>query len=110
MYLALLFYVLGSVAVFFEHNLQFINVWWKDRHALSVLIFSMPIGFFYIKAWTYCVQTFGTAWSARFLFFGLSYMVFPVLAYVFLNESPWTTKTILSTILSVAIIAIQYKL
>ena len=76
---------------------------------LNVFLFSIPIGLFYIKAWTYFVQTLGSAWSARFLFFGLSYLVFPVLAYVFLNESPWSTKTILSTALSVLIIVIQYK-
>ena len=110
MHIALLFYLLGSVGVFFQHNLQFINDWWKDRHMFNVLIFSIPIGYCYIKSWTYFVQTLGTAWSARFLFFGLSYMIFPVLAYTFLNESPWTAKTILSTLLSVFIIIIQYKL
>jgi hypothetical protein len=48
--------------------------------------------------------------STRFLFFGLSYLVFPVLAYYFLRESPFTMKTVISTILSITIIYIQYRL
>ena len=110
MYFALLCYLIGSAGVFFQHNLQFINPWWKNKEVLNVLIFSIPIGFFYLKSWTYFVETLGSVWSARFLFFGLSYLIFPILAYTFLNETPWTVKTILSTLLSILIIVIQYKL
>ena len=110
MYIALLCYFIGSAGVFFQHNLQFINPWWKNKEVLNVLIFSIPIGFFYLKSWTFFVEFLGTVWSARFLFFGLSYLIFPILTYTFLNESPWTLKTVLSTLLSVLIILIQYKL
>ncbi len=110
LYLALICYVLGSTGVFFQHNLQFINDWWKDKTTLNVLIFSIPVGFFYLKAWTYFVHELGSVWSARFCFFGFSYLVFPLLAYVFLNETPFTLKTALCTILSIVIILIQYKL
>jgi hypothetical protein len=110
LYIALLCYIIGSAGVFFQHNLQFINDWWKDKTVLNVFIFSIPIGFLYLRAWTYFVTELGSVWSARFLFFGLSYLVFPILAYVFLNETPWSLKTILCTFLSVVIILIQYKL
>ena len=107
---ALVCYLLGATGVFFQHNLQFINEWWKDKDILSIFLFSMPVGFFYLKSWTYFVNELGTVWSARFLFFGLSYLIFPILTYVFLNETPWTLKTILCTALSILIIIIQYKL
>ena len=56
------------------------------------------------------VDTTGSVWTARFVFFGLSYLVFPISAYLFLNESPFTLKTALCTLLSILIIAIQCKM
>ena len=110
MYKALIFYFLGASCVFFQHNLQFINDWWKDKPVLTVLVFSFPIGIFYLKAWTYFVEYYNSVWSTRFLFLGLSYAIFPVLAYVFLNETPFTLKNGISVLLALIIILIQYKL
>ena len=110
MYIAIAYYLLGSITVFLQHNLQFIHPWWKDRTLTAVLVFAIPAGLGYLKSWTYFVEATGSAWSARFTFFGLSYLVFPVLAYFFLGESPWSLKTLISVILSVAIILVQYKL
>jgi len=110
LYLALFYYFLGASCVFFQHNLQFISDWWKERPITTVLIFSFPIGIFYLKSWTFFVKYYQSVWSARFLFFGLSYMIFPVLTYVFLNETPFTLKNILSVAFAFTIILIQYKL
>ena len=72
---------------------------------------SIPISYLYFYAWTHFVNVSnGSVWSARFIFFGLSYFVYPIMAYVFLNESPFTVKTALCTLLSVIILVIQYKL
>jgi len=109
MYVALLYYLLGSLGAFMQQNIQFIDDWWKERAVLNVCIFSIPVGYCYLKSWTYFVETFGTVWSARFMFFGLSYLIFPFLAYYFLGESPWTLKTTLSILLSVLIILVHYK-
>ena len=110
MYLAFFFYLLGATGAFLQQNLQFVDNWWKERVILSLALFSIPIGYFYLKSWTYFVETLGNAWSAKFMFFGLSYVTFPILAYVFLGETPWTFKTMISFILSVTIILVQYKL
>ena len=110
MYLAFFFYLLGATGAFLQQNLQFVNVWWKERVFLSLVLFSIPIGYFYLKSWTYFVETLGNAWGAKFVFFGLSYVTFPILAYIFLGETPWTLKTVASFFLSVLIILVQYKL
>jgi hypothetical protein len=110
MYLAFFFYLLGAIFGFLQQNLQFVDNWWKERVMLSLVLFSIPIGYFYLKSWTYFVETLGSVWAAKFVFFGLSYITFPVLAYMFLGETPWSLKTIVSFFLSLLIIIVQYKL
>ncbi len=110
MYLAFFFYLLGAIAGFLQQNLQFVDNWWKERVMLSLVLFSIPIGYFYLKSWTYFVETLGSVWAAKFVFFGLSYVTFPILAYMFLGETPWSLKTIVSFFLSLLIILVQYKL
>ena len=108
---ALIAYILGSAFVFLQHNLQFINEYFKDKTHILILTMSIPISYLYFYAWTHFVNiSNGSVWSARFIFFGLSYFVYPIMAYVFLNESPLTVKTALCTLLSVIILVIQYKL
>jgi hypothetical protein len=111
MYLAILIYILGSIFAFFQLNLQFINEAYKDKQIYLIFLTSYPISYAYYYSWTHFVNASGgSAWSARFIFFGLSYAIYPILTYIFLNETPFTLKTILCTILSVAILLIQYKL
>jgi len=108
---ALIAYMMGSSLVFFQHNLQFINDYFKDKSHFLILTLSIPISYLYLYSWTYFVnQNNGSVWSARFIFFGLSYFVYPIMSYVFMNETPFTVKTALCTLLSVMILVVQYKL
>ena len=110
MFYALLAYVVASIFAFFQQNIQYIIPWWKGKALLSAIMFSIPIGYFYLLSWTYFTDKFGSVWSSRFIFFGLSYLIFPFLAFSFLNENPFTFKNFICTILSVLIIVIQYTL
>ena len=47
------------------------------------------------------------AWAARMLGFGMSYLTFPFLTWWLLNESMFTTKTMLCVFLSIMIVGIQ---
>ena len=108
---ALVTYIIGSSCVFFQHNLQFINPYFKDKTHILILTMSIPISYLYFYSWTYFVNSnSGSVWAARFIFFGLSYLVYPILAYVCLNQTPFTLKTIICTLLSILILIIQYKL
>lgn len=108
---ALVAYVIGSTLIFLQHNLQFINEYFKDKTNYLIFLTSIPISYLYLYSWTYFVNNNnGSVWSARFIFFGLSYFVHPVMAYFFMNESPFTIKTGLCTLLSIIILAIQFKL
>lgn len=110
LYLGMILYFLGGIVGWFQNNLWQFSDWWKDRGSISVLVFSIPIGYTMYYAWKYFVLYFGSTWSARMMFFALSYMIFPILTYLFLNESPFTIKNIISIILSILIIVVQIKL
>ena len=110
LYFGIILYFLGGIVGWFQNNLWQFSSWWKDKGSISVLIFSLPIGFAMYYAWKYFVLYFGSTWSARMMFFALSYMIFPILTYVFLNESPFTVKNIISIALSILIIVVQIKL
>ena len=110
LYFGIILYFLGGIVGWFQNNLWQFSSWWKDKGSISVLIFSLPIGFAMYYAWKYFVLYFGNTWSARMMFFALSYMIFPILTYVFLNESPFTVKNIISIVLSILIIVVQIKL
>ena len=108
--LGIILYFLGGIAGWFQNNLWQFSPWWKDKGSYAVLIFSLPIGFAMYHAWKYFVVYFNNTWSARMMFFALSYLIFPVLTYAFLNESPFTVKNIVSIFLSLVIIYVQIKL
>ena len=107
---ALLAYIVGSSLVFFQHNLQFINSTFKDKMHFLIVTLSIPISYLYFYSWTYFVNSNqGSVWSAKFIFFGLSYLVYPILSYIFLGESPFTFKTLTCIFLSLLVIAVQYR-
>tara|TARA_Y100001937_G_C7001176_1_gene276548 strand:- start:324 stop:728 length:405 start_codon:yes stop_codon:yes gene_type:complete len=101
------FYTVMHIAVWFGTNLQFIDGW-KDKSFLIAIALSIPIT---------CMAYMGTkftyhalsdsAWSSRFIGFGTSWLVFPILTWVFLHESMLTPKTLICIALSFIIIGVQ---
>ena len=100
--------ILGQVLVWFQSNSQLFWDFWKDRFILSALIYGIPSSITFWYATTLAYKHFGNLWSVRFLVFGLSYITFPIMTYVFAGESWLTPKTMVCTLLSFVIIAIQF--
>ena len=96
------------VMVWWSINLQFVNEEWKGKSLIVTLILSLPISF---MSWYAARMTYDaldeTAWGVRFLSFGVSYLVFPILTWIILRESMFTPKTMICIGLSALIIAIQ---
>ena len=101
-------FALLHVFVWFATNTQFISESWRDKSLYISLGFSIPISLLAYYGTRFAYEGFGdSAWGSRFLAFGISYLVFPILTYLFLGESMFTMKTMLCCILSFAIISIQ---
>lgn len=97
----------GYTMSWFQSSMQFFWDWWKDRQLLASVLLSIPCGIVFIYATKYGYESTGSLWSARFLGFGISYLVFPLLTWVFMKETPFTWKTLTCILLSLIILLIQ---
>ena len=98
--------LVGSVVAFFQLQgwvvwnkpwLQ--SIWWM--YFTSLIIAPM---FFWSTKWSY--EHFGAFWNMRLAGFGISTIIFGIMAWMLIGEIP-TLKTIISLLLALAIILIQ---
>ena len=106
LYGALLILIL-QILVWISINSQF-SEHFKDYNTLSIsLALAIPIsvcGYFGSK-FLYAHLT--SAWSIRFIGFGISYLAFPIMTWLLLGESMFALKTMICIFLSFCIILIQ---
>jgi len=103
-------FTLMHICVWWGTNAQFIEGWKKSNALLLSLTLAIPITLlaFYGARYTYNALD-NQAWAVRFVGFGISYLVFPILTWYFLNESMFTLKTMVCVFLSILIILIQMR-
>ena len=106
LWLAIIAQLVGSFIAFFQlqgwvvWNKQWLqSVWWM--YATSLII--APL-FFWSTKWSY--EHFGAFWNMRLAGFGISTIVFGIMAWWLIGEIP-TIKTVISLLLALAIILIQ---
>jgi len=104
-------FVMMHVLVWWGTNAQFIEGWKRSDALMLSMVLAIPVTLlaFFASRFTYDALD-EQAWSVRFVGFGISYLVFPLLTWIFLNESMLTTKTLLCIFLSFLIIYIQIKM
>ena len=104
--MAIIAQIIGAMIAFFQLQgwvvwnkpwLQ--SIWWM--YATSLIIAPM---FFWSTKWSY--EYFGVFWNMRLAGFGISTIVFGIMAWMFIGEIP-TLKTIICLLLAAAIILIQ---
>ena len=99
--------LLSQVAIWFSTNSQLVDGWDKSKALYLNIFLAIPISLLTFHATKYGFSSMGSLWSVRLLAFGLSYLSFPVLTWVFLGESPFNPRTMICIILSMIIILIQ---
>ena len=100
-------FLLCHTLIWFGTNLQLLDGWDKSKSLTLSVLLAIPISLLSYYGTHYGFKAMGALWPVRFLAFSLSYLVFPVLTWVYLKESPFTLKTTLCVGLSFAMIAIQ---
>jgi hypothetical protein len=103
-----MFFAMGQVLGFFQMNLRYIHPWWENKPLVTTFVFSIPIGLLFYHGWGHMMSASGSAWTARFVGFGVSYLIFPFLVYWFLGEPFLSLKNFLCFFLSLLIILIQF--
>lgn len=103
-----LLFMLMHITVWWATNAQFIDGFSRTKAFLLSLALSLPITLLAFQASRMVYESLDeSAWAARFVGFGVSYLVFPVLTWFFLGESMFTLKTMTCIGLSCVILAIQ---
>jgi hypothetical protein len=104
--LAILLTACGQIAVWFQHNWQFVNPKYKPEW-WGWYLMAIPITWFFLKGTQFGVEAFdGKVWPNRFVGFILGIGSYVYLTNHFLNE-PVTWKIGAQLILCFGIIVIQ---
>jgi hypothetical protein len=106
-FLAIAFYLVGHVIAWYQTNSQFVWPWAKNNLFLTVVFLSIPAGLCFALGTRILMEETSKLWFARFLGFGISYAVFPLMTWHYLNESMFTTKTMTCIALAALIMYIQ---
>ena len=99
-------FVLGQVTAWFQLNGQFLWDSWKGKPQYAMILAPVT-GYLFWHAWRIISGCTESVWSARFVGFGASYVVFPLLTYFLLGESMLTFKTMICVFLSLVILLVQ---
>ena len=99
---------LGQTFVWFQTNSQLVWDWWKDKPVIAALFSLWLIALSFWYGTKYIYEATGELWTARYVAFGISYLIFPFLTYYFLGESIFTAKTMVCTGLAIIIVCIQF--
>ena len=100
-------FILVHVLVWFSTNLQLIKNFDQSKAIYWCIALAIPTSVSAYYTTRFAFDYFDSAWSARLVGHGMSYLVFPLLTWVLLNESPFHAKTIICIMLSVCIILVQ---
>ena len=106
LHLALLANFIATIFAFFQLQGHYVwdkpflkSLWWIYLTSLAIA----PL-YFYSTMWSY--EHFGAFWNMRLAGFGISTIIFGLLAWSLIGEIP-TIKTMISLLLALAIILIQ---
>ena len=108
LFMACCLFVVGQALAWFQTNSQFVWSWWEDKPFITVALFAIPTGLCFWFGVKLAYEAMGgVVWGPRFLVFSMSYLTFPLLTWYFLNESMFTTKTMICVFLSMMIVGVQ---
>lgn len=107
LFLSLILILIAQSLTYLQLQSQFFWSWAKNNTILMSLI-GFPISFLYIWFTKYCALYFdGQTWPGRLIGFAMGAIVFALLSSMIMKE-PINTKTIVSLMLSLAILVIQF--
>jgi hypothetical protein len=103
---SILLFATMHVLVWFSSNAQLVESM-KDRAMLLCIVLAVPTSIASLYAVKHGYEAFESLWSVRLMGFGISYLVFPLLTWLLMKESPFNVKTMICIVLSFAIIGVQ---
>lgn len=108
LFVGMFLFTLMHTMAWMAANLQLVNPAWASRSLAICVVLAIPTTLAAYYGTRFAYAGLGdSVWGVRFMVFGASWFVFPILTWVILKESPWTPKTLLCTLLAFLIMGIQ---
>ena len=101
-------YLCAQSVAWFQTNGLLISDWMSKNVILTSIIMGPLVAFFFAHGTKFLYAETEQLWSARFLGFASGYIIFIPLTWYFFGETPFTLKNIVSFLLCVALISVQF--
>jgi len=99
-------FLIGQVLIYIQLNFQFLYPWFK-KNPLVVSLIGVPISYLFVYATRFTVSAFdGAMWPQRFIGFATGMVVYALGTYILFNQAI-DTKTGISLVLAIILIAVQ---
>ena len=100
--------ILGHSVAWFGGNSQFLWDSWKNNPLYAVILFGIPSNIIFWQASKFLFQETHSIWQIRWIMFAASFPAMYILSKIFFDEPFFTQKNIITMILAVCIICVQF--
>ena len=105
--ISIIAFVFANILVWYQLNSQLVWEWAKGSKSMWIMsLFGIPISLLFWLATKWGYIGFGNLWAVRWLTFGSSMLVFPIMTYFYLGEVI-TLKTLITILLAIIIMILQ---
>jgi len=107
--LLLLLMIITAAQIISWYQSNSMIMWdWVKEHSLPIIICSSPIvGLLFAYGTKMGYEVLESVWAIRFSAFAVGYIVFIVLAWIHFDESPFTAKNLITSLLCFSLLGIQ---
>ena len=100
-------FVIANIIIWYQLNSQLVWEWAKGTESMWIMsLLGIPISLLMWLCTKWGYIGFGNLWAVRWLAFGSSMLIFPIMTYFYLGETI-TFKTLISIILALIIMILQ---
>lgn len=99
---------IAQVLAWFQSNSGILGGKLQENYIYVALVFGPIVSLLFAHATKTMYAEFDSLWAIRFLTFGIGYLVFIPLTWYFLGEEIITLKNVISFVLCLALISLQF--
>jgi len=100
-------FVFSQILIWYQLNSQLVWDWARGSKSMWIMsLLGIPISLLMWLCTKWGYLGFGSLWAVRWMAFGSSMLVFPLMTYFYLGETI-TLKTLISIILAIIIMLLQ---
>ena len=105
--ISILAFIVGNILIWYQLNSQLVWDWARGSKSMWIMsLLGIPISLLMWLCTKWGYLGFGSLWAVRWMAFGSSMLVFPIMTWLYLGETI-TIKTGVSILLAIIIMLLQ---